>query len=329
MARTKQTARRSQRVLTTWTRFYLPREQEWPTWAVDHDNVHYGPLKGVEGVRRALLGRMVDDPEQAAYIIRWSTLDALKNFLSSPACAEFLHNLPEHNGDNPGNSVESGSTLSQLTLEDASYSSPPASSRFLVLKHATEAATPEAQDLVTFTTFLVPHQVDDKYGMWKNTFERALCTFAPRGAEFVTARYFWQKGTHVWYWALAEDRWVEDKFGKPEQQQQAGEDNQSRTLFCHFFLWSPKFGPPEEYEKAAQGEAASAADPQARESWNQVIAKVMPPATAWVQERWNMRELPRFDSPEPEFDPEDPEYEKELRKRRDEFFQAFEAGETS
>lgn len=70
MARTKQTARRTYKPFITWTRFYLPQGQEWPTWAVDHDDVHVGPLTDVEGCRKLSLGRMVDNPEQAAYIIR-------------------------------------------------------------------------------------------------------------------------------------------------------------------------------------------------------------------------------------------------------------------
>lgn len=70
MARTRQTAKRFEKPITSWTRFHLPRDQEWPTWSIDHDDVHVGPLKDVEGWRRASLGRMVDNPEQAAYIIR-------------------------------------------------------------------------------------------------------------------------------------------------------------------------------------------------------------------------------------------------------------------
>ena len=68
MARTKTTAKRYDRV-TTWTRFHLPREQEWPTWSVAHPDVHVGPLADVAGSSGVLLGRMVEDPEQAAYII--------------------------------------------------------------------------------------------------------------------------------------------------------------------------------------------------------------------------------------------------------------------
>lgn len=69
MARTKQTAKRYGKGTITWTRFHLPLEQEWPTWSVTHADVHVGPLAGVEGVWKASLGRMVENPEQAAYII--------------------------------------------------------------------------------------------------------------------------------------------------------------------------------------------------------------------------------------------------------------------
>lgn len=75
MARTKQTAKRHEKALITWTRFHLPREQEWPMWSVGYDDFHVGPLEGVQGWRKALLGRMVDNPEQAAYIIGKSHLN--------------------------------------------------------------------------------------------------------------------------------------------------------------------------------------------------------------------------------------------------------------
>lgn len=55
--------------LITWTRFYLPRNQEWPVWSVDHDDIHAGPLIDLEGCCRLGLARMVDNPDQAAYII--------------------------------------------------------------------------------------------------------------------------------------------------------------------------------------------------------------------------------------------------------------------
>jgi len=70
MARTKQTARITTKEIITWTRFYLPEGQEWPTWSGDYANVHLGPLLEAQGLRGCVsLGRMVDHPEQAAYII--------------------------------------------------------------------------------------------------------------------------------------------------------------------------------------------------------------------------------------------------------------------
>jgi hypothetical protein len=69
MARAKMTAKRYRHV-TTWTRFHLPRGKEWPTWTVAQpDRPLVGPLVEVEGWRKVWLGKMVDDPEQAAFII--------------------------------------------------------------------------------------------------------------------------------------------------------------------------------------------------------------------------------------------------------------------
>ncbi|KAK3393389.1 hypothetical protein B0H63DRAFT_406578 [Podospora didyma] len=340
MARTKQKARRTHKPLTTWTRFQMPREQEWPVWSVDHADVHVGPLADVEGWRKVSLGRMVDNPERAAYIIDWVALDDLKNFQSSPACAEFLKNLPaDDDDDNVGADDDStgfqsaGSTaLGHLTLDDHSTATTSSSSpsRFLTLKHVTEAATPMVPDdgRVMLTTLLVPQAVavNNVLGMWRDTFERAFAGFVPRGSEFMAARdSWWFKSSAMWFSLLSEDDWVQRTFGgkklqqEPEQMQEQmqtegaeeqgdgveegqGQDG-GRTLFCHFFLWRPAFGGTPEHEEA------SAADPQAKESWRQVIARVMPPATAWEQERWDIRRVPRFESPEPELDPEKLQYE--------------------
>lgn len=111
---------------------------------------------------------------------------------------------------------------------------------------------------------------------------------------------FWLIFLAVWFRAFAEDHCVEEKFGKPEKQRHDSEHDQGRTIFCHFFLWRPKFGATLEHEEAL------AAGPVAKESWNRAIAKVMPPATAWIQERWNILDVPRF-LPESETDPENME----------------------
>jgi hypothetical protein len=239
---------------------------------------------------------MVENPEQAAYIIQWTTLDDLKNFQSSPACAEFLRNLPED--DNSGVSIESGSALRHLSLDDAS-----SSSRFLTLKHPDNVPTFAVEGRVTLTTFSVPRKVDDVYGMWRDNFKSVF-----RVSNFVPGRIA------VWFFVLAEDHWVDEKFGKLEQTQQ---DNQGgRTIFCHFHLWRRpgKFDRVRGYEEASAVEETSAADPQARESWKQAKAQVMPPAAACEQERWDIREVPRFYPPEPEGDPEDIAWEQEKKR---------------
>ncbi|KAH8196445.1 hypothetical protein TruAng_009377 [Truncatella angustata] len=265
---------------------------------------------------------MVENSEQAAYIIEWSTLDDLKNFQSSPACAEFLRNLPEY--DNSQVSIESGSALRHLTFDDASSSLPPAPSRFLTFKHVTEAVTSQVEGRVTITAFLIPRKVDNIMTIWNDNFKSVFSYFIPRGSQFVTGRKgFWFKSLAIWFWVLTEDYWVEKNFGKLEQTQ---EDNEGRTIFCHFHLWPRKFGATPEHEEA------SAADPQARESWNQAIAQVMPPATAWEQERWDIREVPRFYPREPEWDPELPvEYQKEQKRLMEEYlqFHGFKVGERS
>ncbi|KAK4246120.1 hypothetical protein C7999DRAFT_33517 [Corynascus novoguineensis] len=121
---------------------------------------------------------MIDNPEEATYIIEWVTLDDLNNFMSSPACAEFLRNLPEK--DSSGAPIESGSALRHLTLDNAS-----SSSRFLILKHAVEAPKSEVEDRVTLTAFSVPGKGDEAWGNWRQSLKSAFSSFVPRGSEFL------------------------------------------------------------------------------------------------------------------------------------------------
>ncbi|KAK3900068.1 hypothetical protein C8A05DRAFT_46018 [Staphylotrichum tortipilum] len=316
MARTKQTARKSVRPLVTWTRFCLRREQEWPTWVVDHLNIYIGPLVEVDGVHHISLGRMVDNPEQAAFILEWTNLEALKNFQSSPACAAFLQNLPESNPDTsraPG--IESGSALERLTLDDASPSS-----RFLTLKHKNPAVTTAVKGLVTLTTYMVPRTADEVLKTWREDFHRKLGSFVPDGYGFLKAGdLVWSHIISTWFLVLEEDGWVGEKFGRLERCGLEGDGHDSdhgrgRTLFCHFLLWSNLGASPEH-------EAAAAEDPRARESWDEAIAEVMPPATAWQQERWDIRKVPRCFPPNLEFesDSEERAYEEEQQRQVKEY----------
>lgn len=81
MARTKAGAapRRPTR-LVTLTRFFLPLEQEWPSWEkAEPDDAGYPPLINVKGfliVER--MGRLIDDPQQAVYILGTQLAFALR-----------------------------------------------------------------------------------------------------------------------------------------------------------------------------------------------------------------------------------------------------------
>ncbi|KAJ3954061.1 hypothetical protein N0V92_009449 [Colletotrichum tropicale] len=138
--------------------------------------------------------------------------------------------------------------------------------------------------------------------MWTEHFYKPFQYFVPRGFEPVVATgSFLSKFSHEWFGVLSEDRWVEDKFGKLD-------DGQGRTIVSHFHLW------PWDRGATPEMEAASAADPEAREAWDRVIAQVMPPATAWVQERWEIRFMPP--PPKPDHDSgELSEYQKEKVRR--------------
>lgn len=74
-----------QRQRTSWTKFYLPREQDWPTWAPpttagsipkdDAPRSSLGPLAGAAGCVKVWLGRQVEDPEQAVFVVgKYSSL---------------------------------------------------------------------------------------------------------------------------------------------------------------------------------------------------------------------------------------------------------------
>ncbi|KAI3317159.1 hypothetical protein HD806DRAFT_515834 [Xylariaceae sp. AK1471] len=296
MARAKQPARQLRKGITTWTRFYLPLDQEWPAWPVDHEDVHVGPLASVVGAGGISLGRMVEDPEQAAYIIVWTTLEDLENFQSSPACIEFLQNLREH--DPAQVSIEPGSALRRLTLDDASPSS---SSRFLTLKHVKESPTADVEGRVTLTAFSMPAADESTERSWHDKVREAF-RFFPRGSESIRLHrnFVWQHYT-VWFLVTGEDGWVRDNFvsvegGKAQQEQ-------GRTILCEFRLW------PSWMDVTLELEEALAKDPQAKASWEEAAAKVMPPVTAWEQERWDIRKIPRF---EPPVEPEEDELMQEL-----------------
>jgi hypothetical protein len=193
-----------------------------------------------------------------------------------------------------------------MTLSEASSSSSTMSPRFLLLNPINDILRPDVEDRVTFTAFLVPGKVDSPLGLWRDHFKKPFHSFMPPGYEALTfSGRTRDTFSATWFHVLSEDSWVEKKFGKLEEQTAHEHDGEGgRTIVCQFHLWPRRWGGTPEKE------AASVADPEGRERWNQVIARVMPPATAWVQERWDIHRILRC-NPHPVEPPlEDPEFER-------------------
>lgn len=251
--------------------------------------------------------------------------------MSSPACVVFLNNLPESNIA-AASVTEAGSHLDLLTLEDETAASGPSSlakSRFLLCQHSTEAATRELDGLVTLTAFSVPGQfniTDSAYWALVNTLVHKFGEFTPLDGSRVRQRHDLQmRFSAIWLCVLEEDGWVTEKFGAPssqqlvqpklqqqEDQQQAQRIETGRAIFCHIFRWTECYDEPHEIE------AMATEDAKAKETWEQAAARLMPPATAWVQERWDIRDVPLFEPPELQ---EGPEWEEaqELKRQVQEF----------
>ncbi len=243
-------------------------------------------------------------------------MDAFRDFQSSAACAEFLRNLPQDDNDRP--TAQLNLALEDKSLDDAP---PPTTtslqSRFLTLQHVVEyRPTQKAEGRVTFTTFLVPRAVDDVVRMWENDFRKPFGRFEPHGFE-PRGMYigFEVSRPAVWLSVREEDGWVEETFGNVGQTAHGAGEPPGRTLLCYFYTWAPK------YRTSPEQEEASVADPLARESWTEAIAQVMPPATAWHQERWDIQEVPRFFPPEL-FDEEELAWEIEMKQSVEEWARA-------
>ncbi|CEJ80435.1 hypothetical protein VHEMI00616 [[Torrubiella] hemipterigena] len=311
MARIKQTNRKpSVKPLVTWTRFYLPRDHVWPGWDGDHDNIHIGPLRNVVVVRGLKLRRLIDDPEQAAYLIEWEDRESFEAFLSSPACVEFLNNLPEHaaHTEDPGSATVS--QLNEMTLSDNPESSLAVKSRFCLCKHTNNRPTAQLEGIITLTVFSVPGTVKEHLASEKlpEPLQQAFSGFYPGGSLVSTYRRYGHATSFSTFWTmvLEEDKCVARKFGTMPLQP-AGP---SRVIFCHAYSWSYSFEEPREEE------AASVRNEAAQKAWQQMIARAMPPATACIQERWHIQRIPVFDSPITKDDPEWEKYEEhEIRIR--------------
>lgn len=273
MARLKVKGKDTNKNLITWTRFHLPQEQERPAWPAAHEDAYVGPLAGVRGIERISMGRMVEEPQQAAYIIAWRTVEDLEIFQDSPACVEFLRDLTlEDDLKDPGSEDDL----------------PPVASRFLTLEHVNGIATGELEGRITVTAYSVPSKEGDDTAVWKQYDEvnGALGSFYPPGSEYLQLhRRFRRRYFIIWFWVLCEDRWVESKFGKSPKKGREG-----RTIICDVRLWPSRgfYGDPAPESEGLVG------NPEAREAWHQAVSKVMPPVTEWVQERWDVCKVPGY-----------------------------------
>ncbi|KAI1101160.1 hypothetical protein F4804DRAFT_316936 [Jackrogersella minutella] len=286
MARVKNTKNqlRQQHKRTSWTRFHLPRAQDWPIWSTDHSNAHLGPLEGVPGCQKVWLGRQVDDPEQAALIVLWESAGSLKNFQDSPACDEFLQGMPEN--------YMQASLVTEALLrgqplggaDNALLSSAP--SRFLSFRwNSGYRFEEDLQGRVTLTALAMPYTGVPIPESWRAVYN-AFGEFLPRGCEDL--RVQWPRSRmHFWTaWA-----WVDSDLWQLGQQTVTAEER-DRAVLCEFRRWNGYSGATPEREED------SAKSPPARESWARTVANVMPPITAWEQERWNIRSAPCSVTPE-------------------------------
>ncbi|KAL6793774.1 hypothetical protein GGI42DRAFT_333778 [Trichoderma sp. SZMC 28013] len=304
MARTKilQSKIREMNRRTTWTRFHLPRWQGWPAWSTGSSVL--GPLAEVTGYDKVWLGRQVDDPEQAAIIILWATAEALKNFQDSPACAEFLKDLPD-------SGIVSGGLFQRLSLNDAdnmSTTMSPTASRFPSLHwHHSDRKELEVEGRVTLTAFLVPYTGGPDLEQIRFSIVRAFKGFIPADCEDLRpppplsrhsiplggpwpglVAFLPKPDGLVWAWTDTGDN---EQWQPPGQPAVAEGNGSGQMVVCQFRLWNGLYG------ATRQREEASAKNPLAKESWETVVSNVIPPVTAWEQERWDIQVAPSYLSP--------------------------------
>ncbi|KAI1470385.1 uncharacterized protein F4812DRAFT_417327, partial [Daldinia caldariorum] len=305
---------------TSWTRFHLPRRQDWPIWSTGHLDAHSSPLATVPGCQKVWLGRNTDDPEQAALIILWESAEALKNFQSSPACAEFLQGLPE---EDVQPSPAPGALLWSASMDDAASSSSATSARFVSFQwNSGYRFEEDLQGRVTLTILAIPYTGDPVPEPWASAVHSTFDQFLPEGCEDLSAQW---PGARMHFWTAW--AWVDG--GIPQQQEGGEEENvaagkkkkkkkkkSDQAFLCEFRRWNGYHGATPELEEFL------AKSPRARQSWAETVAKVMPPVTAWDQERWDVRLMPDYislgedeeEEEEEDLDEEDEEYERNMNE---------------
>lgn len=189
--------------------------------------------------------------------------------------------------------LESGALLQDLSLDDSDGSSlAPVLPRFLSFRWVTGFGFEEdLQGRITLTVLVVPYTSDSIPESSRNAMHNALrgafSQFWPRGCEdihsLLTLTRFWKT------WAMVDNKdalLTSDPWQLGEQVGKGGDEG-GRMVLCEFRQWNGYAGATLEREEAA------ANSPLTRESWAQKLAEVMPPVTAWEQERWDVQLVPR------------------------------------
>ncbi|KAK4209918.1 hypothetical protein QBC37DRAFT_429632 [Rhypophila decipiens] len=332
MARTKTTNRLNKPGPITWTRFHQPPEREWPpAWPFSGtgsaDDLHLGPLAGVTGVEHAWIGRMVDSPEEAVYIVQWEGKREqkeryvdLEGFWGSHACAEFLDNLPE-----PKSGVHT--ILSMLSerlpsLEDSRKVTEKYHAyfrrRFLVLEHKAGHRYNDMRGRVTLTAFLAPTRekagVEGDDSSKSEPYESIMEFFKDTVMlpEYDQGMWWhhttWWQGPAVSVPVKAGDvenegkklgalqrleRYLLGTFDGGDNAEASKVDDQtkdggSEVVICEFHLWKTARSSNSRLEEKASK------DVEAREYWDEVVKEKENEGLmkAWKKERWDIRSVP-------------------------------------
>ncbi|KAK9413172.1 putative ABM domain-containing protein [Seiridium unicorne] len=123
--------------------------------------------------------------------------------------------------------------------------------------------------------------------------------------EKVARMKFWT----AWATLDAEGSGVDNQMSRQGHQVAQTGKQSVHTIDCEFRRWDGYGGTTQEREEA------SARSPEARKSWTQAVAKVVPLVTAWKQKRWDIQLAPSFiptKHQEENYD-EEPEYTQALK----------------
>lgn len=187
----------------------------------------------------------------------------------------------------------------------------PAPSRFLSFQWVGIGFEEKLQGRVTFTALVIQYTGDripeSSRSHVFGTIRKAFDQFRPRGCEDISSP---SMQTHFWkQWAIVDNKDAlvdSDPWQLGEQVSTAGNVG-GRMVLCEFRQWNGYSGATPEREEA------TANSPLTRESWAQMFANVMPPATAWAKERWDIQLVPQKEEEEGEYE-EDSEDDRNMEE---------------